>query len=407
MKRLLLIAAILILFSGSYSCKRQSENPAAENEIAILDSTVTYRLLTRKITAPVQLNADPEQKDRVFITDLKGKIWILKNDSLLTRPFLDISLSEEAQKESQAIGNIYGVAFHPEYSANHKFYVFYSAAAAIAEIPAKLVVSEFRTSDGDADFADPQTERPVIEFEWGNVFANGGAINFGPDGYLYISIGDEGFGAEDYVHLAQNLTQFSGKLLRIDVNQIPYGIPPDNPFVGSNNAKPEIWAYGFRKLWRYSFDPLTGQLIGGDVGEGSREEINIITKGGNYGWPIMEGDSIFTENDPSDKSTMIPPVFAYSHKVGICAIGGGFYRGNAVPYLRDKYVFGDHKGSLFAISKDDKNQWTKHPLKVNSPSEDPFLINSLNTDQNDELYVMGFLNTLEGPGGVVYKIVSN
>ncbi|TFG71730.1 MAG: hypothetical protein E4H26_12020 [Flavobacteriales bacterium] len=407
MKYFLFYPAVLLTFSSFLSCKQNTEKIIPITDRVVMDTTVKFQLVTNEISAPVQLSADPNTTDRIFITDLKGKIWILKNDSLLPRPFLDISPSEAVQKESQAVGNINGITFHPEYRANHKFYVSYSAATAIKENKAKLVVSEFTASNNDADIAEVSSERRIFELEGKQAFANGAAIHFGPDGYLYISIGDDGFDDPDYVYHAQDLDHLNGKLLRIDVNKIPYGIPPDNPFVGIKDARPEIWAYGFRKMWRFSFDPISQKLIGADVGEVQLEEIDIVTKAGNYGWPIMEGDSIFQENDVVDERSFAPPINTYPRTDGVCVIGGCFYHGSAVPLFKDKYIFGDHNGSLFTLSKNNEDQWVKELVTVTNKSEDPFLICSINTDKNNELYAMGFLNTVEGPGGVVYKIVSN
>lgn len=390
------------------SCKRNTEKPIPKIALAVIDtSAVRFQMVTNEINAPVQINSHPYRTDCIFVTDLKGKIWILKNDSLISRPFLDLSPSESIQKESPSVGNINGITFHPEFTSNHKFYVCYSAATSIKENDAKLVVSEFTVSDNDADIADVQSERRILELEGKQTFANGSAIDFGPDGYLYISIGDDAFNDPNYQHHAQDLDYLNGKLLRIDINKTPYGIPPDNPFVGIKNIRPEIWAYGFRKMWRFGFDPITDQLIGADVGEINQEEIDIISKGGNYGWPIMEGDTTYEKGDVVDIKSLISPINTYPRTDGICIIGGEYYRGKSVALFKDKYVFGDHNGSLFTLTKNTKNKWERQLVKVTNKSEDPFLINSINADKNSELYVMGFLNTVKGPGGVVYKIVSN
>ncbi len=405
MKNLLFCSVILLTCSGLYCCKQNTEKATAIIETTVIDTIVKFQLVTDAIDAPVQLSADPEKTDRIFITDLKGKIWILKNDSLVSRPFLDISPTDSVAKEAEAVGNINGITFHPEYAKNHKFYVCYSAPTTIKENQAKLVVSEFTANEEDTDIADVQSERRILELEGKMAFANGAAIKFGPDGYLYISIGDDGFIDENYVHRAQDLNYLNGKLLRIDIDKTPYGIPPDNPFVGMKDIRPEIWAYGFRKMWRFSFDPITQELIGADVGEGNQEEIDIVEKGGNYGWPIMEGDSVFNKSDFDDELAFVPPINTYARTDGVCVIGGSFYHGKSVARFKDKYVFCDHNGNLFTLAKSTKDQWTKQLVQVSNRSEDPFLINSINTDQSNELYVMGFLNTVEGPGGVVYKIV--
>ena len=197
----------------------------------------------------------------------------------------------------------------------------------------------------------------------------------------------------------------NGKLLRIDVNKLPYTIPPDNPFVGVKNGRPEIWAYGFRKLWRYEFDPVTHQIFGGDVGENKEEEIDIVKKGANYGWPAMEGDSIFQKTAVENKSAYTRPVSTYTRSVGICIIGGGYYYGNEIPALKNKYVFGDFNGSMFALAKSAQDNWIIQPLKIFNKPADPFLICGCNVDENNDLFVMGILNGKTGTKGAVYKIV--
>ena len=400
--------AILTLFAGLYSCKQAKGKINPKNHLAIIDSnSVRLQLVTDGVAAPIQLMADPDTTNRMFIADNQGKIWIMKNDSLLVRPFLDISVTEAVKKKSPKLGTINSIAFHPQFATNHKFFVCYNAATSIAANKTKLVVAEFTGSNKDVDTADAKTERLVFELEGKQMFSNGAEIAFGPDGYLYISIGDDALGDSTYQYHGQDLNYFNGKLLRIDVNKIPYGIPPDNPFVGMKNKKPEIWAYGFRKVWRFSFDQKTNQLFGADVGESKQEEIDIITKGANYGWPVMEGNSVFTKNNAADKKSFITPINAYSHKDGICVIGGSFYYGNDVPFFKGKYIFGDFNGKLFTLTNNANGQWTKQVVNVTNNSADPFLVCGLNTDKNNELFVMGFLNEKAGPKGVVYKIIKN
>ena len=408
MKKLVFYITVITAFTGLYSCKQAKGKINSKNDVAILDSnSVRLQLVTYGVAAPIQLMADPHTTNRMFIADNQGKMWIMKNDSLLVRPFLDISVTEAVKKKSPKLGTINSIAFHPQFATNHKFFVCYNAATSIAANKTKLVVAEFTGSNKDVDTADAKTERLVFELEGKQMFSNGAEIAFGPDGYLYISIGDDALGDSTYQYHGQDLNYFNGKLLRIDVNKIPYGIPPDNPFVGMKNKKPEIWAYGFRKVWRFSFDQKTRQLIGADVGEAQQEEIDIIAKGANYGWPIMEGDSVFTKNNAVDKKSFTTPINAYTHKDGICIIGGNFYYGNDVPFFRDKYIFGDFNGKLFTLTNKANGLWTKQVVNVINNPADPFLVCGLNADKNNELYVMGFLNEKAGPKGVVYKIIKN
>ncbi|CAN5600978.1 hypothetical protein BH10BAC2_BH10BAC2_32570 [soil metagenome] len=196
-------------------------------------------------------------------------------------PFLDISSRLEQKDTALDKRCMFGMAFHPQFSTNRKFYVCYNAPTSITENICKMVVSEFTADKNDPAVADTSSERCVFELEGKDVQDLASEIAFGPDGYLYISIGDHGDSTHKFV--AQDLNEFSGKLLRIDVDKTPYAIPADNPYAGIQGKRPEIWASGFRRLWRLSFDKRTKELIGCDVGQEKQEEVNIIQKGGNYG----------------------------------------------------------------------------------------------------------------------------
>ncbi|MEO8860315.1 MAG: PQQ-dependent sugar dehydrogenase, partial [Ginsengibacter sp.] len=235
----------------------------------------------------------------------------------------------------------------------------------------------------------------------------GAEIAFGPDRYLYISIGDDRGGDSAYKFLAQDLSVLRGKLLRIDVNKTPYSIPPDNPFIATKNARPEIWAYGFRKLWHYSFDSVTHELIGADVGENRVEEIDVVKRGANYGWPVMEGDSVFQKDGLKSDAAFTAPIYTYTHKLGICVIGGSTYYGNEIPALKNKYVFGDFNGSMFALSKNTDGTWIRQKINIVNKPADPFMICACNPDKNNEFVVMGILNTKTGNKGAMYKLVKN
>ena len=374
-------------------------------KVANTDSIgVMLEMVTNSIEVPVELNVSPDDTHRKFITDISGKIWIIKNDSLMPKPFLNIHNKLGKEDKNSPIGSIASIAFHPQFSTNNKFYVCYNAPSKIYAKRGKLVVSEFCVSKTNPDLADLETEHRVFELEGKNIGSNVAQIVFGPDGYLYISIGDDKIGDSTYVYHAQDLDYLNGKLLRIDVNKTPYAIPADNPFVDNKNARPEIWAYGFRKMWRFSFDPVTHQLFGADVGELEEEEINIVKKGENYGWPIKEGNSSFENRDSNNTTAFTAPINTYTHKVGLCIIGGSFYYGKEIPALKNKYVFADFNGIMFALVNNEDGSWTRQPLKMLNKPVDPFLICGFNVDENNVLYVMGMLNTKTGTKGVVYKI---
>ncbi|MEJ7683429.1 MAG: PQQ-dependent sugar dehydrogenase [Segetibacter sp.] len=311
----------------------------------------------------------PDNTDRLFISDLSGKIFILQNERVLPTPFIDVSSKLEQKDTAASMRAIFSMAFHPDFAANKKFYICYNAPASDTADKCKLMISEFRTRNDNPDIADLSSERKVFEADGSSIGVDDCQIAFGPDGYLYISIGDNGTPLEK--REAQRLNSFLGKLLRIDVNKTPYAIPPDNPFVGNKNVRPEIWSYGLRRLWRFSFDPETHLLFGADIGDKMQEEIDIIQKGGNYGWPIEEGDSLAVKNTTADTSKFIAPLNAYSHKDGICVIGGNIYHGNELPFLKGKYVFADLNGSLFSLSENPNKKWIRQPIKLLNPPTDP------------------------------------
>ena len=161
----------------------------------------------------------------------------------------------------------------------------------------------------------------------------------------------------------------------------------------------------FAKVWRFCFDPTSKQLFGADVGQEKEEEIDIITKGANYGWPAMEGDSVYDKSAYAIKTAFTSPINTYTHKEGICIIGGSFYQGKNIPSLQNKYVFADFNGNMFSLLKNGKGDWIRQPLKIVNKPLDPFMICGCNTDENNELYVMGMLNTKNGTKGAIYKII--
>lgn len=390
---------------GLFACKRAQPKSSEKEVLAIVESSdIGLQLISNAVSGPVQLDMPKDGTHRMFITEHGGKIRILKNDSLLSTPFLNLTPPGE-HSALNPLGTINSVAFSPNYAADHKFYVSYNAATSIAANPTKLVVSEFKQSDMDPDMAAVNSEVRVLEIEGSRIFANGGGMAFGPDGYLYINVGDDAFNDSTYVHHAQDLNYLEGKMLRIDVKKSPYGIPPDNPYAGMPNKRPEIWASGLRKMWRFSFDSKTKRLIGADVGESKQEEVDIISKGGNYGWPNMEGDSIYKTDPSQDNMVFTAPINANSHMEGICIIGGYNYNGKQIPHLKDKYLFGDFNGNLFSLTEEKDGRWTRQHLNIRNKPDGPFLICALGADENNELYVMGLTENSEtSPEGALYKI---
>jgi glucose/arabinose dehydrogenase len=277
-----------------------------------------------------------------------------------------------------------GLAFSPDYTTSGRFYVHYSADADPSSgFSRKSVIARFTASGG---VADAGSERVVMEV--GQPFANhnGGALAFGPDGYLYIALGDGG-SAGDPQGTAQRLDTLLGKILRIDVRGDGYAIPADNPFARVDGARGEIWAYGFRNPWRMSFDRATGQLWAGDVGQGSREEVDRVVRGGNYGWSIVEGDVCFKPASGCDPGGTIFPRAVYgTHQGGTCAITGGYvYRGAAMPELQGWYVYGDFcSGEVWGV---DAATDAGDPVRL-APTG--LSIASFAEDEAGELYLVTF-----------------
>jgi glucose/arabinose dehydrogenase len=299
-----------------------------------------------------------------------------------TSVFLDVSSRLIADPASEE--GLLGLAFAPDYASSGRFYVHYTAP----EDPAtgfarKSVIARFAAQDG---VVDPASHRSILELPdlFGN--HNGGALEFGPDGYLYIAMGDGG-SAGDPLGNAQRLDTLFGKILRIDVSGEGYAIPPDNPFVNSAGARPEIYAYGLRNPWRMTFDRETGQLWAADVGQGSREEVNRIVAGGNYGWNRVEGDVCFQPRSNCDPGGTIFPRAVYpTHEGGRCAIVGGYvYRGAAMPELQGWYVYGDYcTGEVWAV---DAGAEAGDPVPLASTGLN---IASFAEDEAGELYLVTF-----------------
>ncbi|MGN6617763.1 MAG: PQQ-dependent sugar dehydrogenase [Ilyomonas sp.] len=396
------LMVVSIIVCASCNAGKGKDSTATTDSSA---NAVKLQLVTYDIPRPVAMKASPDHSHRLFISDLSGKIWIMKNGRLSEKPFIDIGNKLENKDSAMDMRAMFSMAFHPKFEENGKFYLCYNAPSKDSKNKCQIVVSEFHVSNTNPDSASLLTEKRVFALEENNVGVNNSEIEFGPDGYLYIAIGDHGeLEQKDYEkEYAQKPNSLLGKILRIDVDKTPYAIPADNPFVNDKKCRPEIWASGFRRLWRFSFDPVTGQMIGGDVGDKMQEEVDIITKGGNYGWPVKEGDSMYLKNSSTDTSNFVKPINTYSHKDGICVIGGYVYHGNSLPFLNNKYVFADYNGNLFSLEKNTK-EWLRKPLQIKNKPADTFLIFSCGMDDKNELYVMGALNEKTGLKGVIYKL---
>ena len=409
------------------------------------------KLLAEGLTAPIVLTSLADSSGRLLVADQVGIIHVLNRDGQrLEKPLLNLQTKICQLNQGMEERGILGLALHPQFKSNRKFYVVYSAplrAGAPAEWNHTERLSEFRVSDSDAAVALAESERVVLEIDEPDWNHNSGRIVFGPDGYLYMTVGDGGapndVGTRGHAPEGngQNLQTLLGKVLRIDVNKgVPYGIPNDNPYADGKKGRPEIYAYGLRNPWGISFDRGGAhELIVTDVGQDKWEEINLIVNGGNYGWRLREGfdgfDPVHPRSAPveapkvgADGKPLIDPVFVYKtlrgrgtdpQSFGVTITGGYIYRGKAFPQLVGKYVFADWSRSMglgdgtlivatrpLQTSADAK--WTAEPLPVKDHPDGRIkaFIWALGEDEEGELYVLtNGANLVSGTRGKVFKLV--
>ncbi len=289
------------------------------------------------LVRPIQVVQRAGDDASIFIVEQPGRILVAdpsKRDTKEAEVFLDI---RERVNDGGNEEGLLSIAFHPEFPKKRELYAYYTASK-----PRRSVLSRFTVSE-DGSSADASSEEVLLTVAQPYSNHNGGAVVFGPDGFLYLSFGDGG-AANDPHHYAQNLGSMLGKVIRIDVSRKgeggePYAVPADNPFVGKEGALPEIWAYGTRNIWRMSFDRKTGDLWAGDVGQNIWEEVSVIRKGGNYGWNAREGFHEFRGG--KGDGPFEEPVVEYHHREGLSITGGHVYRGSAIPALDGVYIYGD------------------------------------------------------------------
>lgn len=335
------------------------------------ESAYTLKKIVNGLQEPLFLTSARDGSGRLFIVEQEGKIKVMRNRVFEKKLFLDISDRVKAGGER----GLLGLAFHPKFKTNRKFYLNYTTQTTHL----KTRVSEFLASS-----ETPNSERILLEFDQPYSNHNGGHLEFGPDGYLYISVGDGGSGGDPHGH-GQNFSTLLGSILRIDVNHSKtYRIPKDNPFVKNKDARGEIWAYGLRNPWRFSFDRLTGWLYAADVGQDAWEEIDIIQKGKNYGWNIMEGGRCFQPRRGCHVKNLELPIFEYGREEGISITGGYVYRGKRLKDLFGYYIYGDYgSGKIWAFKYDGVRVKNKR-LLVDSN----LAISSFGTDDDNELYIV-------------------
>ncbi|CAG2191237.1 HHIP-like protein 2,HHIP-like protein 1 [Mytilus edulis] len=325
--------------------------------------------------------------ERLFVGEQKGVVHVFNNNGVKSKtPFLNITENVKTGGER----GLLGLAFHPSFKKNGRFFVYYSSRAKPKNSSDDHVtrLCEFSVSRQNPGIADKSSEKLIMEIQQPFSNHNGGEIIFGDDGYLYIFVGDGG-SAGDPRGFAQNKMSLLGKVLRIDINKMAnrrgYAIPPDNPFIQKRQTfRPEIYAYGVRNIWRCGKESgkKNGRIMCGDVGQNRFEEVDLIQKGANYGWNDREGFECFKNKTCGKKGSEVKPVFAYSHDIGSSVIGGQFYSGCLNPRLRRFYIFGDYmSGKLFRLFEKPKiNKWNGRELRLcNSTQCSPPLTNTHET----------------------------
>jgi glucose/arabinose dehydrogenase len=370
-------AALLVCAMAGCGAAKGS-NPAASTV------AITTQVLVSGLASPVDLEHINDGSGRLFVVEQGGTIRIIQNGSLLPQPFLDISSKVMVQDEM----GLLGVTFHPNFATNRKFYVNYTRNNAGQF---QSVIAEYQASAANANLSDPATERILLTVDQVSNFTNhkAGQLAFGPDGFLYFGLGDGGSGGDPFGH-GQNTQILLGKLMRIDVNSTSpgkqYAIPADNPFV-SGGGLPEIYAYGFRNPWRFSFDGTSGRLFMADVGQDMFEEIDIVQKGGNYGWNTMEGMHCFNPPTGCNMTGLSLPIIEISHPEAEAVIGGFVYHGTAVAGMQGMYIFGDLNGKIWSLTEAPANTFTRSVLATPG-----FNISSFGQDAAGELYVVDISN---------------
>ncbi len=380
-----IVFVLLLLFIGLASA--QDEEIVISRDAAPSPENVQLTLVAGGFNRPLYLTHAGDGSNRLFLLEQSGKVWIFKDGEMLPQPFLDLSaiISRSALGSGFTEQGLLGLAFHPQYAINGIFYVNYT------DRNGSTVLARYQVSQSNPDLAAGGSGEIIFHLAQPYANHNGGHIEFGPDGYLYIALGDGG-SANDPLGAGQNRALLLGSIVRIDVDSDPrYAIPEDNPFVGVANAHDAIWAYGLRNVWRFTFDRATGDMYMADVGQNRYEEINFqpadSAGGENYGWNVWEGNHIFAGGSAPNH---VPPIFEYGRDMGCSVTGGNVYRGQAVPDLQAVYVFGDFcTGWIWTTWRDHDLQW-----RTSTFMNTTFEISSFGEDEAGELYLIDYAGAL-------------
>ncbi len=385
MRKIALIAGIVILALASAAVISILDKPHTRHSSAQQPAPFQLVEVASDFSRPLYLTNAGDGSNRLFVVEQSGKIWILQDGTRLETPFLDVSdrISREALGGDYTERGLLGLAFPPDYAQTGAFYINYT------DLNGNTVVARYHVSADDPNAADPASEAQMLTVEQPYPNHNGGQLAFGPDGYLYIGLGDGGSQGDPNGN-GQNTGVLLAKILRLDVSgDDGYAIPPTNPFANDAVARPEVWAYGLRNPWRFSFDRQTGDLYIADVGQNTWEEVNFqpadSAGGENYGWNIYEGNHAYAGGNPPPNLTL--PFAEYSHDTGGCSVTGGYvYRGSGLPDLQGYYFFGDWcSGNLWASQKDASGTWQTN-LVLQTGRE----ISSFGEDEAGELYLLDY-----------------
>lgn len=336
-----------------------------------------------KFESPVEYTHANDGTNRVFVIEQEGRIRVFDNKTDVASAGIYLDIRSKVASGGEM--GLLGLAFHPDFKKNGYFYVNYTKSN-----PRETIVSRFKAASVDAPTVEPNSEVILFRFDQPYSNHNGGKVLFGPDGYLYVATGDGGSGG-DPQNNGQNRSSWLGKILRVDVNSIEkghYGIPSDNPFRNNKNGyREEIFAYGLRNPWRISFDD-NGRLWAGDVGQNEIEEVDIIKKGGNYGWRVKEGNGDYNlKGSTVNPNELIGPIWTYLHSSGSISITGGIvYRGTANTDLRGKYIYADYaSGRVWALTPNGDKPATNQEVVAHAGA-----ISAFGEDQKNELYMCDY-----------------
>ena len=379
------VLILVLLLGWRPGTGAEASQPAAP----LSAQSVVLETVTRKVEQPTLVTHARDGSGRLFVLEKQGRILVFRPETAEPSVFLDIGALVGSGGSEQGL---LGLAFHPRYAANGLFFVDYT------DRTGAVVVARYHVSGDSPDVADPNDAQTILRVEKPSGKHNGGMLAFGPEGYLYISLGDGGLPGDPNGN-AQKRSVLLGKLLRIDVdNGQPYAIPADNPYVGDSRYRPEVWAYGLRNPWRFSFDRATGDLYIGDVGNTTWEEVDVQragTGGGlNFGWNEMEGLHCYPARSTCNVAAYVQPVTEYDRAQGCSIIGGHVYRGSSYPSLQSLYFFGDYcSGRIWTLQEIAPGQWNREEVATT-----PLGISSFGEDEAGELYLTNVAD------GAVYRL---